>query len=879
MIGIAFLLIALAQAPAGPATLSGQLVDAAGRPAIGVEVLLSGMGPIGGGRPVLARARSDREGRFRIDVPAATDPRRARLMIALWAYTPKDGLTGQAFSPSAFPAPGSVQLKLGGPVHTAVRVVGPDGKPVAGARVTPASVHVAGGVRPRSTFSPPDSLADALAATTDAEGKGTINGCRAEDVEAASIEAPGFGIQMSQLAGGADSAQVITLKPAGRLTGRVQVSDPSAARGLEVIARTLSQPSAGPQTAGDGRTTTDADGRFEIPALAAGKLAINVLPPDGSKLRPKLPTDLTIEPGKTTEVTIPVEGPPRERTVAGRVIDREGQPVAGVTVFQSGDSPVRTEAETGADGRFALNGVVARPTFLFARKPGYRFAGLAVAPESADATLVLHRVDQPPRLMRKTLASPVPRQEEIAIARRLIDPYAERVLKEGGQPEKIRTLEALARIEPERVLELIQKKVFDVPFLNGMIGLQTAIGLMDESIDEALAVLEGLEDPAGKAIGFINASKKLDAQNRAQALDVLDRALLNARAAREPEGVGLLLMGEVAEGLLDLGQAERGSALLREGEALAKQLPRAGWVAYARGAFAEELVQIDLQAALALTKDLADEREFDRHHGNIAHELAGRDPAQSERVLAMVKDQFQREQYTVRVVYRMAPLDPTRARRLAELIRNDCLRGYALGMMALRLNEAGNDSARAVLESAYESLERSSRQSEANSNGIYYPSSIAGVLLPVAERVDSGLVDEYLWRSLAMRPPNPWETNPRPRMLQADVLLAMMLARYDRSIARSLVDPLARRIEPGAVYYSSRGELFAAAAVIDPKWAAALVEALPDDPDLKSQSPKNSARIAIATVLGRAGDRRFRNLQHSFLYLWVPDIEDINPYE
>ena len=110
-------------------------------------------------------------------------------------------------------------------------------------------------------------------------------------------------------------------------------------------------------------------------------------------------------------------------------------------------------------------------------------------------------------------------------------------------------------------------------------------------------------------------------------------------------------------------------------------------------------MQIDLEAALALTKDLADAREFDRHHGNIAHELAGRDPAQAERVLAMVKDRFQRDHYAVRVVYRMAPLDLARARRLAESISDECLKGYALGMMALRLAEAGKDSAREVLES------------------------------------------------------------------------------------------------------------------------------------------------------------------------------------
>jgi hypothetical protein len=338
-----------------------------------------------------------------------------------------------------------------------------------------------------------------------------------------------------------------------------------------------------------------------------------------------------------------------------------------------------------------------------------------------------------------------------------------------------------------------------------------------------------------------------------------------------------LLMGQVAERFLDLGQAERGRAILREGEALAKQLPKAGWVGYARGAFAEELVQVDLEAALALTSDLADGREFDRHHGNIAHELAGRDPAQSERVLAMVKDRMQRDEYTVRVVYRMAPLDLARARRLAESIGDDCRKGFALGMMALRLAETGKDSAQVVLESAYESLERSSRVNQANTNSIYYATSIAAVLLPVAERVDSGLVDEYVWHALAMRQPKPWETNPIGRPAQADVLLAMMVARYDRTIARSLVEPLALGAGPAAVYFSSRGELYAAAAAIDPKWAVSLVEALPDDSDLKLQSPKNSATIAIATVLGRVGDRRFRHLQHSFLHLWVPDIEDINP--
>ena len=139
MIVAGLLMMALAQPPVNSGTLSGQVVDASGRPAVGVEVLLSALGRATRGRPVLSRARSDREGRFRIDVPAEKDPQRARFLLALWAYAPNEGLAAQAFSPSALPAPGSVQLKLGGPAQTAIRVVGPDGKPVAGARVMPVS--------------------------------------------------------------------------------------------------------------------------------------------------------------------------------------------------------------------------------------------------------------------------------------------------------------------------------------------------------------------------------------------------------------------------------------------------------------------------------------------------------------------------------------------------------------------------------------------------------------------------------------------------------------------------------------------------------------------------------------------------------------------
>ena len=108
----ALVMMVLAQAPASSATLSGQVVDSSGRPAAGVEVLLSGRGRAIGGRPVLSRARSDHDGRFRIGVPAEKDPRRARFMLAGWAPPRRPGGRAGVSRRRWRQLPGAVQLLL-----------------------------------------------------------------------------------------------------------------------------------------------------------------------------------------------------------------------------------------------------------------------------------------------------------------------------------------------------------------------------------------------------------------------------------------------------------------------------------------------------------------------------------------------------------------------------------------------------------------------------------------------------------------------------------------------------------------------------------------------------------------------------------------------
>ena len=111
--------------------------------------------------------------------------------------------------------------------------------------MAPAWLHTTREAQPGSVVPLADALADRLAATTDADGKGEIQDCRAEDIVAVRVAAAGFGSQMSELGAGTGGVRAITLKAAGRLIGRVQAEDPSVASGLEVDALTRPQGSDG----------------------------------------------------------------------------------------------------------------------------------------------------------------------------------------------------------------------------------------------------------------------------------------------------------------------------------------------------------------------------------------------------------------------------------------------------------------------------------------------------------------------------------------------------------------------------------------------------------------------------------------------------------
>ncbi len=184
MYAIAIFLLALAQ-PAGAERaaepLVGVVVDPHGQALPGVDVWLSsGLPPsqdrpvIGGAlwrsdqpsllrelQAVLAHVQTDREGRFRIDLPPQVIQSQEPLPLALWAYQPGAYVAARRL-PWAIPAPAeSIKLVVQKGAGSTFRVLGPDKAAEPDARVLPVESE---------GLIVPDALAEKVASKSGGDG-------------------------------------------------------------------------------------------------------------------------------------------------------------------------------------------------------------------------------------------------------------------------------------------------------------------------------------------------------------------------------------------------------------------------------------------------------------------------------------------------------------------------------------------------------------------------------------------------------------------------------------------------------------------------------------------------------------------------------------
>jgi hypothetical protein len=512
-------------------------------------------------------------------------------------------------------------------------------------------------------------------------------------------------------------------------------------------------------------------------------------------------------------------------SVAGRVLDQQGRPVTGATVFHTGNATPRTEVKTDAAGHFCIDGLPEGKSPLFVTQPGYHFHGQLIDTSAGAQVLRLLAADKAPAPLH-TLPPLRPHEEELKMARQVFWPLWQAAMKSKGDQEKAWCCNRYAQLEPWAAYDYVATKL-PKDLKNSFVYRAMPL-LYAAQPEESLAALESIEwgeGITGRALlSVVSGTPNL---SRKQKLDLLDRAAQHLQAATDPNERLLGLSG-VALRLFEVGQAEEAKKLVGVVGPAATQLsPKTGGAACVAAAQAVSLC--DLPAGLRLiyaARDAGDENNWARALFHVAYRIARDRPVEAERLAieAIAYEQrsypahFRREnrrtptenelattgawqeKRLVPLCYHLASADAVRAERVARAIQSPFLRAYALGMVAKALASSQRATARRLLLQAYDKIAEGFQKQDRR--WISWPldpqpSTVAAALLPVVEEIDPALVGDCLWHAISFRLHRPADAfllwlQPEDN----DAVLAAFLARYDRGLAHALLPGVDTRVVP-----------------------------------------------------------------------------------
>src|SRR5439155_4307970 len=200
----------------------------------------------------------------------------------------------------------------------------------------------------------PKPIRELLRAKTDDVGIVQMPAMPRKGFSTVQATAKSFGTQEIRLVDrDSEPAQrTLTIRPAGRIEGRLVSEKPAWARGVKLWFHTSDQADEVHQAAGISEiTTTDESGRFIVPVIAAGRLRIEVREVKGSPLLARLPDGLSVTAGETLTITLPLE----PAVIARGTIRTEDtqRPVQGAEVsVRYGTWRQGEHVLSDADGRF-----------------------------------------------------------------------------------------------------------------------------------------------------------------------------------------------------------------------------------------------------------------------------------------------------------------------------------------------------------------------------------------------------------------------------------------------------------------------------------------------------------------------------------------------
>jgi RNA polymerase sigma factor (sigma-70 family) len=335
-------------------TVTIRVLDDRGRPIPGAEVWMqvtlhdNANGTLTE-RPT-GHGTTDGQGRHLMPVPEGSRPppkdRRFGLLVLVWAYAPGHQLATANAWKALYREAQSVDLTLGPLTDTEYLVLGPQGKPVAGASVEPREVLTPTGL---TYDAAPKFIVPILQAVTGDDGRARVPALAYGAFRSVQITTPSLGIQYQRLPDLPLAPQrEIHLRSTGKIFGRIVADRPEWTRGVKLsITTTGSQDRH--DTEGIAELVSRADGLFLIPAIAGGHARLQIAVDPARPVLPRIP-DVTVQPDAETQVEIRLE---RTVRVRGSIRDHDaGAPVAGALILIGHGTPNTGEKKpnTGEKG-------------------------------------------------------------------------------------------------------------------------------------------------------------------------------------------------------------------------------------------------------------------------------------------------------------------------------------------------------------------------------------------------------------------------------------------------------------------------------------------------------------------------------------------------
>jgi hypothetical protein len=538
--------------------------------------------------------------------------------------------------------------------------------------------------------------------------------------------------------------------------------------------------------------------------------------------------------------------------------------LANIRVFNSGDGPKLIDTVTDDAGKFRLQGLRNGPVFVFAEKPGFRFAGVRTNCGATNAVLKMRRAEEPvpPRSVPSSASR---NEEERKVARKVLEKF----LATGNDAEKEWARSRLARINSEQAEN---KEATNKPPTSA--GERSIYTIAEEDLDEALSLIPKADDQACNSL--VDLAKHFASKDPEKALRCAAEAVVHARNLDQPDRtVRLARMGAL---VARLGNKEAGRKLALEAAETAAKWRLTDRTRWNLTFIAKAVAVCDVDRAVALLEKFSTTNERGRFVAELAATLDDVEKAES---LLKGVDAWSSQDARIRLAYRIAAKRPAEAVRILDTLESqswsygDESKAAAFGWLATAIAPRDKALAHHLIDRGFEILLAPSQHGMNSYGG---RPTRAAILAIEAQEIGYPDMESVIYRVLAARAvANVNDFNSPAAVQECNMMMALYLGLIDPEIAKQVL----QAIEPHSDCIGSgyngilRIEWFKAWALVDPQHAADLAErelASAQTPRAK-QDAESGIQEVVELWLTAPGDR-LRCISERYRHMFPPVEED-----